>query len=155
MALLLVVFVALYRNRMTRQQFYVNLAIQTTIVLLMKIILGILFAANPGPVIEFHLHANIHSLLLGYSFQSLVWFILILWAIFHDFASKAEVLRKSAIVVPLFLFLIMILGIVFELRAAYEIIPIVAFLGFHTLFFSVLKYPFLYSPLFGVGGHGI
>jgi hypothetical protein len=141
MAFLLVVFAALYWDQMTRREFSAHLALQAALVVLVRTVLGVLFAANPGPLIDVHLHANIHSLLLGYSFPTLAWFILILWAVLHDLPAKPAALVKSALVVPMFLVAMVTCGTIVELRAAYEVLPITAFLASHTLLFSVLKYP--------------
>ncbi len=127
MLLMLWAFLALYRKRANDTNIFKHIAGHVILFAAAKVLLMITFADNPGPGLEFHLYGNLHELLLGYTWTGLLVTGFTAYLILHDLPGKPRDLRAlSTLVIP-FGFLILIFGVVYELRAAYEILPVLTF----------------------------
>ncbi|MBI5471229.1 MAG: hypothetical protein HY961_02675 [Ignavibacteriae bacterium] len=125
-----------------RGKLALHLGLQMAAYLIIKTAISYAFRANPGSAMEFHVFGNIHILLLGYDWSSVLIVGITAALLFHDFHTKPELLRRSLILVAVFGALVFFFGVIPELRAFYEVVPIVAFLGLHTIFFSYLRQPY-------------
>lgn len=142
MALLLLVYIALYWGQDTLKTMLRHVFAQCAVILLVTTIIGRGFSNNPGSSIEFHLYANIHTMLLGYSFMTLITLGGIVWLVSYDFREKPKTLRRSALVlIPSFLLVLFFFGVLVELRDIYELVPLIGFLILHTILFSFCRLP--------------
>ncbi len=146
MVLLTLAYLVILREAETRQRLVIHLTAQSLCFLAVKAILTIAFSANPGTTLEFHIFGNIHTLLLGYTWTSLLISGVTAVLVFHEFSRKPEQLRRSVVLVGVFGILIFCFGTITELRDLYEVVPLVAFLILHTVFFSYLRLPFYIKP---------
>lgn len=142
MVLLTFLFLILFRNHLPTRSVLAHTGAQLLLFGIIKLILFIAFADNPGNLLDFHLYLNLHILLSGYGVVTLIVGVLLLWLIVHDFANKHPVLRRSLAVALPFGLLVMWGGVIVELRDVYELYPIVLFLVLHTLLFSLGKIPY-------------
>jgi len=142
MVLLTFLFLIFFRKRFPARALAAHTGAQLLIFGGIKLILMHTFAENAGNVLDFHLYLNLHILLMGYSFTTLIIGGLLLWLVFHDFASKPPALRQSLTVAIPFGLLLLWGGVITELRDVYELYPIVLLLSLHTVVFSLYKFPY-------------
>ncbi len=142
MVLLTFAYLVILREAEPRQRLVIHLTVQSLCFLAVKAILTIAFNASPGTTLEFHVIANIHTLLLGYTWTSLLISGVTALLVYHEFSRKPEQLRRGVVLLGVFGILIFCFGTITELRDLYEVFPIVAFLMLHTVFFSYLRLPF-------------
>ena len=126
--LAMVFFVTNYSDtRLTGKQFWTLFTMQTGIFVIIRITLLYLYRDNPGPSFEYHFAHNI-GLIKRFSFIQFFAVLLFVIVLFRDWQHKPQFLKKSIyIVIPIFMF-----GIFFgrfdELRAFYEVVPILLML---------------------------
>ncbi len=142
MVLLTFLFLMLYRNRFSEKGLALHTGAQLLIFGSIKLLLMNTFAENAGNVLDFHLYLNLHMLLMGYGLTTLIIGGLLLWLIFHDYASKPPALRRSLLVAVPFGLLLLWGGVLTELRDVYELYPIVLLLSLHTVLFSLCRFPY-------------
>jgi hypothetical protein len=145
--LLSVLFALLYWRTMPRRTFLLHLGTQTILFLIIKTFISDAFAGNGGNVMDFHLHLNIHIALMGYSLPTLFIVCVLIWLVFHEYASKHPVLKRSLLLALPFCLLLVWGGVITELRDLYELYPIVLFLVLHTVLFSLFKIPYYLQRL--------
>lgn len=142
MVLLSLFFVLLYWKRMPRKSLLLHALTQGVIFAVIKAVITYSFVGNGGAVMDFHLFLNLHILLMGYDWTTLVGWTLVLTLVFLDFRKKHEILRKAILLaIPLGV-LVLLSGVITELRAAYEMYPIVLLLASHTVLFRFVKIPY-------------
>jgi len=150
--MLTVIFFLNYYSQMHRQKFIQLLSIQLLLFAVIKISLLFVFQNNNGVVVEWHLARNISFLLeFGNYFRfiplgtgtlfpvylnipipvgiNLPVFLFTGWAVYYGWSEKPLFLRKAlGYLIPMFI-MAMTMGFINELRAYYDILPIVYFLG--------------------------
>lgn len=128
--LLTMIFVICHWNKFfsEKKKFYSLLAVQIGIFLIIKIILTLTFAENPGSLVEFHLFDYNVIMFNGYNllvFTSLLFLFLL---VANNWNEKPEFLKKSLwIIIPLTV-LTLFLGYFDELRDFYEVYPVIVLL---------------------------
>jgi len=142
MVILLVGFVLLFYQRMSRRKMLLHVAAQLGIFAIVKGLAMYQYGANPGSSLEFHLYRNIHFLLLPYNVVTLIVGAVIIGLTVYDIKEKHILLRKMAWLIVPFAALMVVFGLVNEVRALYELFPIYFLLIAHTVLFSFLKLPF-------------
>jgi len=142
MVLLPLAFILLYSEKMDRRHLLRHAAAQVTIFTVIKILLVLHFSGNPGGVAEFHLFANIHTLLSGYTMETLLMICLFAGLTLYDLRNKHFMLRRLLWLLLPLAALVAMFALVTEARDWLEVYPLVLFLCLHTLFFTVLKIPF-------------
>lgn len=147
MVLLLFAFLLLYRTSFTLSALLKHTALH--IVLFGTVKLGVMqaFADNPGPTVAFQLFGNIHRLLMGYSWNELIVAATTMFLIVYRLGSKPPALVQLSLLVLPFGVLVVFFGVLSELRAVYELIPILTFMMLHTICFDFLKLPYTIRPL--------
>lgn len=133
MLLLLWAFLVLHVRRLDTTKLLLHSAAHVIIFALVKLLTMSAFAGNPGPAMEFHLYGNLHELLLGYSWTGLLVGGITAYLILHNLYEKPHELRMLATLVIPFGLLILVFGVVHELRAAYEILPVLTFMMLCTI----------------------
>lgn len=119
------------RKDIGRRHFWGLIAAQAGIWLVSRLALGYAFAANPGGTVELHLADNLW-LLQHRSFHILALFVATVGLIAYRWREKPEFLRNATWVVAALVPLIAFFGMMDELRAWYEVFPIVGLLIAHT-----------------------
>ncbi len=142
MVLLSFVFILLEWKKLLSQAAILHLTAQVLLFAVIKTIISLTFAANPGNVLDFHLYLNLHLLLMGYNWTTLVIAAFTVWFVLHDWRSKHPTLRQSALLIIPFGLLLLWGGVIAELRDLYELYPIFLIFVLHTVFFSLLKVPY-------------
>lgn len=146
MLLLVPLFGMLYWRKMPKTKPVLHLSVMTLLFALIKTVISIAFSANQGDVMDFHLYLNLHILLTGYSWPTFVIGSFMLWLVCYDYSNKHGVLRKSMFLVIPVGFLVLVSGVITELRAVYELYPIVLLLALHTVFFTLMKSAYRANP---------
>ncbi|MBP6672906.1 MAG: hypothetical protein KA247_07135 [Bacteroidetes bacterium] len=130
-------FVFVQYHSMKRKEFFrhsiLHMLIGTGAILIVRWI----YAANPGTGMEFHLHANIHFLMMGYSVVSLLFILLALWMIGRGFSTIPGPIRNASVIVIPFLGVWSVGGLFYEPRAIYEVIFIANIFIVHTIFHTL------------------
>ena len=147
MIFLMPFYIILFWRKEPGQKLLLNAVAQFGLFAIVKWIIDFSFSQNPGESLEFHLYANLHTVLLGYSWSTLLGVLFAGGLVFYDFPNKPQPLRHSVFLILVFGGLIFCFGLVGELRAAYEVLPLTIFLMFHTIFFSLFRLPFRVMPL--------
>jgi hypothetical protein len=138
-ALLVFLFILFYYKRYSRDQFWAHCFAQCALALVVRGLLSWIFRNNPGSNIEFHLFANIRYLSDMWTPEHVaVWFSVVL-LVFIDFENKPLALRKGLLLIAPFLSLMLLFGCMGELRALYEIYPIIMLLAVHTVLFVIFR----------------
>ncbi|MBX2990991.1 MAG: hypothetical protein KF749_07465 [Bacteroidetes bacterium] len=146
MVLLALLFAMLYRKEMGQQTLVLHLVAQAFLFAVIKLIIMNAFADNPGPVMDFHLNLNLHILLSGYNLVPMIVAGFTLWLVFSNYNSKHVILRAALLLAVPLGFLVLVSGVITELRAVLELYPIVLLLALHTIFFTLLKVPYQKEP---------
>lgn len=142
MVLPVLFFVLLFWKQMPKRTLLLHTFTQVLLFVIIKAFITISFADNSGNVADFHLYLNLHILLMGYDWISMLALPLVLTLMFLDFRKKHEILRKAILLsIPLGV-LVLFSGVITELRAVYEMYPIVLLLALHTVLFTFLKIPY-------------
>ncbi len=137
--LLTLIFSIYFYGRIITRKKYISLLIgQVLLFLFIKLLLYLIYYNNPGSVVEFHLlSVNIKLLLDKYQLSVYLFTIFIMLILFYQWNAKPLFLRYSmVIIIPLFL-LALPFGIIYEMRAFYEIYPIFILLIAHTFALTV------------------
>jgi hypothetical protein len=142
MVLLLIPLLLIYRTAFPRRQMLVHAALHVILFGAVKGSLMLIFAGNPGGVLEFHLFGNIHKLLMPYSLLTMMSAAIVALMIWFDFPAKHPVLRKAAWLLVPFLLLTLCFAWIDEGRDFYELFPIFILLMAHTVLFSFMKRPY-------------
>jgi len=150
--MLTLIFALVYYSELPRKQFMRLLAMQIMIFLIIKISLYFIFIDNPGMVAEWHLKWNIVYLIHPgnyFRFESLSdgmfsngkyyipWpvglnlpmFAIIISAVAYRWKEKPVFLRKATLYFIVLIILAMTMGCINELRAYYDVMPIIYILG--------------------------
>jgi len=118
-------------QRMSRHLFTRILAFQLVVFLVIKTALALLFRHNPGNLVEVYLDRNI-TLLMPYTISRVATWLVFAMAVFTNWPDKPGLLKDALwIAVPLWL-LAWLFGNLDELRAFYEVYPIIILLMAHT-----------------------
>lgn len=142
MVFLTPLYFILFREKDSKSKVITNLVSQVVIFVIIRLMLLNVFKENPGEILSTHLNVNIRIILKDYSWGFLFVFSGTIGLIFYDWKNKPEQLRQCFMIVIQLLIIVFFLGIITELRAVYEIIPIILFLMFHTVLFTILKLPY-------------
>jgi hypothetical protein len=139
MVLLVVAFILLYRTSLTLSTVLKHVALHLVLFGAVKLMIMHAFADNPGPVLAFQLFANVHRLLMGYSWTELLVATATVLLIVYRLDTKPRTLVQLSLLVVPFGVLMVLFGVLSELRAVYELIPILTFMMLHTVCFDILK----------------
>lgn len=147
MFLLWVLFLVWFRKRMPTPTFLFHLVAQALLFAVVRIAIMYAFADNPGDSLPFQLYPNLHVALRGYSLTTLLYLTLFIWLVAYDFRHKHPFLTTALLLTIPFGLLVLFSGVLTELRAAYELFPVLFLLVLHTIFFSLLHKPFALRTL--------
>ena len=147
MILLTLAFLLLYGRSMNIRSLGIHVGAQLFLFLVIRIVLWLHFADNAGSEVEFHLFANMHTFLLGYSVQGVLTASAIGGLVFFRISEKHFALRKLVFLFAPFGVLVLFFGVITEVRAWLEVYPVLFFLCAHTVLFNLLKIPCVVVPL--------
>lgn len=133
MVLTLWAYAALYGTRSREVNMFFHVAAHIVLFAAVKGFTIATFADNPGSDLEFHLYGNLHEILLGYTWSGLLIAGITVYLVAANFQSKPRILKVLTTLVIPFGGLILMFGVVYELRAAYEIFPILTFMMLSTI----------------------
>lgn len=133
-----VAFFAFYTVTIKRNQLILHMLLHMVIISFVYFMIVQIYGNNPGTNIEFHFHANIHSMLQGYSLSGLAIFGISVWLLAYDFRSVPRLFRMTAFIAIPFSVTWLLFGILTELRAVYEIIFIVNLFIVHSIFHKLI-----------------
>ena len=145
--MLTVIYVFIYYNKLDRSSFWKLLGWQLLLFIIIKAVLFVVFYDNEGSVVEFHLMWNLRYLTTWsnlFRFEpldggfflpfkvnviyprgtNLPLFIFVLFLAVYGWRNKPLVLRKSTIYFPLLIIMAITMGSTPELRAYYDVLPI-------------------------------
>ena len=133
MVLLTVVFAFGFYSKMPRRDFVFHVLAQLSIFGVTRIVLGLLFSASLGGVVELHLWENVRLYLRPYWYGA-VWDIVgVFLLVGYRFKEKPQFLRRSLVIAAPLMALFFVFGGYGEIRALYEVCPIAFLLGFQTV----------------------
>lgn len=147
MVLLGFAFFFSYRKHYTGFSLIVHIAAHVVLFVAVKLTIVQTFTANPGPTLDFHLYGNLHRILMGYTWSELLIAGATVFLVLHDLRAKPPALLRLALLVVPFGFLLLFFGVLPELRAVYELVPILTFMVLHTIRFGFFKQPYAVRPL--------
>ena len=143
--LLTLVFVLWHWERMPRRRLALHVAAQIGCFAVVKIILALVYKANPGALFEPHLVENIRLYMRPYWFGAVWDTLAVILLVGYRFSKKPAYLRRSLWIGLLLLPLFLVAGGYAEIRALYELFPIVFLLGFQTVA-EILELPMRARP---------
>jgi hypothetical protein len=118
-------------HTMSRRLFTRLLVYQIAAFLVIKAALAVIFRHNPGNVVEVYFDRNL-TLLVPYTISRVATWLVIAMATFANWPDKPRLLKDALwIAVPLWI-LTWLFGNLDELRALYEVYPIILLLMAHT-----------------------
>jgi hypothetical protein len=142
MVLLMVPFALLFYKTMSRKRFWIHTAAQLLLFVLLRGWIGLIYGNNPGGNFEFHFFGNVRLLADLWTPERIIALLAIVLLVFYRFREKPVVLRKGLITLIPFAILTLFFGCIGEIRAMYEVYPIVALLVLHTIFFSIFRFEY-------------
>ncbi len=163
--MLTVIFAFVYYKKLPRALFRKMLIYQVMMFIVLKLGLYLIFMENPGSVVEYHIQWNLKHLSYWHHYFRfepigkgifLPFYIPIPWPIglnlpflgitailvIYDWINKPPFFRKATIYFPLTLVLALTMGLIPELRAYYDMAPIVfilAAMGFNDVIRDVKR----------------
>jgi hypothetical protein len=138
-AFLTLVYIIINYNKLEKKNFYRHLTMQIFLIAVYKTILTFIFSNNPGSFGVFSLFINLDFLFRPYSLYFLLSAAVILFLIFADLSKKPESLKRMSLIAVLFGILFLFYGRIVEVRALYEIFPVILIMALHTVFFYIFK----------------
>lgn len=130
-------FIAVHYRSMKRNELFYHSFLHVVVGSSALLIVRWIYSGNPGTGMEFHLHANIHYMLLGYSIVSLILAALTIWAVMRGFDTVPIPLRKASVIIIPYLAVWTIGGLFYEPRAIFEVIFILNIFIVHTFFHTL------------------
>lgn len=139
MILLTVPFITLFMKEMSAQNFKNHLVFHVLIGGGVIAFLWSAFSRNPGAGVEFHLFANLHQLMSGYSVQTVMFITGVFILIAHGWRSVPPSLGRIASVVVPYLFVWALFGLFYEPRAIYEVLILAGIFLVHAIFRTLAR----------------
>jgi hypothetical protein len=134
--LLTLVFLVHYRRAsgsLSREAFLRVLTYQLVIFFVIKTFVTVHFRTNPGSGLEFHLLDHNYQLLLHpYAFSTVITWLGLAVFTFYDWRHKPRFLLHGLVILPPLLIVVLFGGLLDELRAYYEVYPVVLLLLAHS-----------------------
>ncbi len=137
MVLLAIAIPVVLNGVMDRRALYLHAAGVAAIGIAIRVALFAAFSSNPGADVWLHLHWNVDALLRPYDWSSLVAVAGLAGMAVYDWKRKPETLRRLAVLIVPFVILVLLFGMVHELRDVLEIAPICYLLVAHTVVFRM------------------
>ncbi|MER3523908.1 MAG: hypothetical protein C4326_07525 [Ignavibacteria bacterium] len=147
MFLLSFLFLVWFRKRMHTPTLLFHLTAQVLLFAVVRTAIMYTFADNPGESLPFQLYPNLHFALMGYNLTTLLYLALLVWLVAHDLRHKHPFLTAALMLTVPFGILVLLSGVLSELRAVYELFPVLFLLVLHTILFSLLRKPYVLRTL--------
>ncbi len=126
------VFLAVNRDRLSRQELFRHSVAQLAVFGAIRLVLAGIFASNPGGPIELHLVKNLRLMGEAPNPWSLLMLASVAILVFAQLGEKPALLRRALIVLPPLVASYLFLGIYGEIRVFYEAYPILFLLAFEN-----------------------